>query len=89
MKRTVKKVIDGDTFETKTKVRGSNYVRLSDYDAPPLNTKEGKLAKDRLKRALGNKPVNITTVGRSYSRVVAKVRNGRKSVNKKMKGYGY
>jgi endonuclease YncB( thermonuclease family) len=54
-----------------------------------VNTKAGKVAKARLKKALGNKPVNITTQGRSYSRVVAKVRNGRKSVNKKMKGYGY
>lgn len=88
MKRQVDKIIDGDTFRVKRKVNGSNYVRLANVNAPEINARGGQTAKVRLKKALG-KSVNITTKGRSYSRVVADVRNGRKSVNKQMKNYGY
>lgn len=34
MRRTVKRVIDGDTFQTYRKVNGSNYVRLAGINAP-------------------------------------------------------
>ncbi len=88
MKRKIDKVIDGDTFRVKRKVNGSNYVRLANVNAPEINDRGGQTAKARLKRALGS-DANITTSGRSYGRVVAVVRNGRKNVNKKMKGYGY
>lgn len=83
------KVLDGDTFRTKRKVNGSHYVRLSGVNAPEINARGGRTAKQALKRELGNKPVTIRTVGRSYSRVVADVKNGRKSVNKSMKRRGY
>ncbi len=88
MKRKVDKVIDGDTFRVKRKVDGSNYVRLANVNAPEINARGGQTAKARLKTALGSN-ANITTRGRSYGRVVADVRSGRRSVNKKMKSYGY
>jgi len=88
MKRKVDKVIDGDTFSVKRKVNGSNYIRLANVNAPEINSGSGKTAKARLKQALGNE-VNLTPRGRSYNRVVADVKKGRSSVNKKMKSYGY
>jgi len=88
MKRKVDKVTDGDTFRVKRKINGSNYVRLANVNAPEINASGGRTAKARLKTALGSN-ANITTRGRSYGRVVADVKNGRRSVNKKMKGYGY
>ena len=88
MKRKVDKIIDGDTFRVKRKVNGSNYIRLANVDAPELNTRAGKVAKARLRKVLG-KNVNLITRGRSYSRVVADVRNGRRSVNRQMRKYGY
>ncbi len=88
MKRTVDKVIDGDTFRVKRKVNGSNYIRLPGFDAPEINTRGGQLAKNRLTRAIG-KNVTIQPRGRSYGRVVADVRHNRKNVSKTMKKYGY
>lgn len=88
MKRKVDKVIDGDTIRVKRKVNGSNYIRLSNVNAPEINARGGQLAKQRLRRAVGNE-VTLKPRGRSYSRVVADVRHNRRSVNKKMKAYGY
>jgi len=88
MKRQVDKVIDGDTFRVKRKVNGSNYIRLPGFDAPEINSSGGKLAKDRLARAIG-KSVTLKPRGRSYGRVVAEVRHNRKNVSKTMKNYGY
>jgi len=34
IRRTVKRVLDGDTFQTYRKINGSNYVRLARVNAP-------------------------------------------------------
>lgn len=80
MRRTVKRVLDGDTFQTYRKVNGSNFVRLADVNAPELNQFGGYAARDRLKRQIQGKTVTLQPVGRSYSRVVAKVRHNRRLV---------
>ncbi len=80
IRRTVKRVIDGDTFQTYRKVNGSNYVRLAGVNAPELYQFGGEKARDRLKRQIQGKTVTLQPVGRSYSRVVAKVRYNRKFV---------
>lgn len=85
VRRTVDEVIDGDTFRTKRKTNGSHYVRLAGVNAPEINARGGKAAKAKLKRLLGKKPVTVESVGRSYGRVVANVKNGRKSINKKLR----
>ena len=78
IKRKVKKVIDGDTFQTYTKVRGSNYVRIAGKNAPEKYQFGGREATSKLKRQIQGKTVTIQPVGRSYSRVVAKVRHKRR-----------
>ena len=80
MRRTVKRVIDGDTFQTYRKVNGSNYIRLANVNAPEKYQFRGKEATQKLKRQIQGKTVTLQPVGRSYSRVVAKVRCNRRRV---------
>jgi len=35
--RKVRRVLDGDTFQTYTKVKGSNYVRIAGKNKPILS----------------------------------------------------
>ncbi|MCX6750012.1 MAG: hypothetical protein NTZ83_00985 [Candidatus Pacearchaeota archaeon] len=76
--RKVKKVIDGDTFQTHTKVNGSNYIRIAGKNAPEKYQFGGSQATQRLKRQIQGKVVTLQPVGRSYNRVVAKVRHNRR-----------
>jgi len=80
IRRKVKKVIDGDTFQIYTKVNGSNYVRIAGKDAPERSQFGGAQATQKLKRQIQGKVVTLQPVGRSYSRVVAKVRRNRKLI---------
>ncbi|MFA5992487.1 MAG: hypothetical protein WC796_02145 [Candidatus Pacearchaeota archaeon] len=80
IRRTVKKVLDGDTFQTYRKVNGSNYIRLAGKNAPERYQFGGREATSRLKRQIQGKTVTLQPVGRSYSRVVAKVRCNRRLV---------
>lgn len=85
MKRKVKKVLDGDTFETYTKINGTNRVRLAGINAPEKHQFGGQKATNRLRGLIGGKTVTITPKGRSYNRIIADVRINRKSVAKKLK----
>ncbi len=78
--RTVKRVVDGDTFETYHKVNGSNFVRLAGANVPELHQFGGREAKAKLTRQIQGRTVSLQPVGRSYGRVVAKVRSNRKLV---------
>jgi len=80
MRRTIRRVIDGDTVQTYRKVRGSNFIRLAGVNAPELHQFGGIEAKNRLKRQIQGKTVTVQPVGRSYSRVVAKLRHNRRLV---------
>ncbi len=80
IRRTVKRVLDGDTFQTYRKVNGSNYVRLAGVNAPERYQFGGREATSRLKRQIQGKTVTLQPVGRSYSRVVARVRVNRRLV---------
>ena len=80
IRRTVKRVIDGDTFQTYRKVNGSNYIRLAGVNAPEKWQFGGKQATANLRREIQSKIVTLQPVGRSYSRVVAKVRHNRRLV---------
>lgn len=80
IRRKVKKVIDGDTFQIHTKVNGSNYVRIAGKNAPEKYQFGGKKATCELKRQIQGKVVTLQPLGRSYSRVVAKVRQNRRLV---------
>lgn len=61
------RVIDGDTIRI-----GDTRIRLAGIDAPELDTREGKLARLFLVRALGNQEVRCRDTGeRTYKRIVA------------------
>jgi len=76
--RKVKKVVDGDTFQTYTKVNGSNYIRIAGKNAPEKHQFGGSKATQSLKRQIQGKVVTVNPVGRSYGRIVAKVRHKRR-----------
>lgn len=80
IRRTVKRVIDGDTFQTYRKVNGSNYIRLAGINAPEKYQFGGSQSTANLKRQIQGKTVTLQPVGRSYSRVVANVRVNRRLV---------
>ncbi len=79
IRRKIKRVVDGDTFETYRKVRGTNFVRISGMDAPEKGERGYFSAKAKLNQ-LKNKTVTLNPRGRSYNRVVADVRYKRKKV---------
>jgi len=82
-KEKVTKVIDGDTFETSSR---KNPVRLANVDAPERGEPGAAQATVELKKLIQGQEVTIDTVARDkYGRAVAKVKVGRKSVNKAMK----
>ena len=84
-RRTVKGITDGDTFVVNRKIGGSNRVRLAGYDAPESYQFGGRAATNKLRGLIGGKRVSITPVGRSYGRIVAKVTQNRKNINKRMR----
>jgi len=86
MRRKVKKVLDGDTFETYRKVNGTNKVRLANYNAPEKHQFGGQRATNRLRRFISGQTVTVTPRGRSYDRVVADVRIKRRKVTNLMRG---
>ena len=79
----VKRVIDGDTFETVSGQR----VRLAGVDAPEPGKPGSVKATEKLESLVGNKNVIVDPVGTSYGRIVADVEIGGKSVNKSMQRY--
>ncbi len=82
-KEKVTKVIDGDTFKTNAR---KNPVRLAGLDAPEKGQQGAASATKALKDMVLGQEVSIDTVARDkYGRSVAKVKQGRHSVNKAMK----
>lgn len=79
-KEIVTRVIDGDTFLTKSR---KHPVRLANVDAPEKGRKGGSKATQRLRTLIQGKKVEVHTVARdTYGRAVANVKRGRLSVNK-------
>lgn len=87
--RTVKRVIDSDTFEVARRIGKFNRIRLANVDAPEKGTRTGMEAMHVLRGMIGGKRVTIRPVGTSYNRVVAKVFADRKSVNRRMRERGH
>jgi len=80
LRRKVQRIIDGDTFVVRTNVGGSNYIRIANKDSPEKWQFGYDSAKESLKRQIQGKTVTLQPVGRSYGRVVAKVRVGRRLI---------
>ena len=87
--RTVRRVIDPDTFEVARRIGKFNRIRLANVDAPEKGTRAGIGAMYILRGMIGGKRVTVRPVGTSYNRVVAKVFADRKSVNRRMRERGY
>lgn len=79
----VTNVVDGDTFDmhithlgknNKEKYNDDERVRIAGIDAPELNTKEGKIAKEKLEKMLNEKEVRCKVQSRdTYGRIVAEI----------------
>lgn len=85
MRRTVKRIIDGDTIIVNRQISGTNKLRLAGVNAPEMNTSAGRKAANILRGLISGQSVTVVPRGRSYDRVVADVRLDRASVNKRMK----
>ena len=85
MRRTVKKIIDGDTFVVNRKIGNTNRIRLARVNAPEKYQYGGKRATSKLRGLIGGKTVTIIPVGRSYGRIVAQVRHRRRSINRRLR----
>ncbi len=85
IRRTVKRVIDGDTLVINRKIAGTNRIRLAGVRAPERGQRGYISATSRLRGLVSGKTITIVPVGRSYGRVVANVRHRRKSVNKRLR----
>ncbi len=82
-KETVKRVIDGDTFTTKSR---SKPVRLANVDAPEKNSRKGAQSTQFLRGLIQGQTVEVDTVARDvYGRTVANVKVNGKSVNNAVK----
>ena len=86
VKRKVEDVIDGDTFVIDKPVRDSTYIRIAHIDAPEKGEPGYLSAKNKLKKEIEGKTVDIKPVGKSYRRTVASVtKSGKKIPLKKKK----
>ena len=56
MRRTVKKIIDGDTFVVNRKIGSTNKVRLANVDAPERYQFGGRKATNTLRGLIGWRP---------------------------------
>ena len=81
-KERVSKIIDGDTFKTKSR---KNPVRLANVDAPEKGQPGSSKARNQLADLIQGDEVIIDTVARDkFRRSVARVYKDGKSVNKEM-----
>lgn len=85
MRRTVKRIIDGDTFEVARKIGTTNRIRIAGYNAPEKHLLGGRRATNRLRGLIGGKTVTIRPVAKSYGRVVANVTSNRRDVARRLK----
>lgn len=81
-KEKVTKVIGGDSFETASRKRP---VWLAGVNPPESGKKGSAAARKALKALIEGETVKIDTVARDrFGRSIAKVKLGRRSVNKAM-----
>lgn len=79
----VKKIVDGDTFETASR---KHPVRLANVEAPEKGEKGYAKAKRKLEGLIGGQVVTIRPMARDkYGRTVANVSVGETSVNLEMR----
>lgn len=82
-KMKIIEVLDGDTIQGPRKT----FVRLENVDAPETGTNGAAAAKHKLEDLVLDKTVSYTEEGKSYGRIVGKVKIAGKSVNTTMKNF--
>jgi micrococcal nuclease len=86
VRRTVRRVVDGDTFEVGRRIGHSRFVRLSGVNAPERYQLGGRRATNTLRGMIGGKTVTIRNEATDkYGRVVGTVFSNRRNVNKRLK----
>ena len=75
----MQKIIDGDTFLVRKRVRGSQYIRVAGLNAPEKGQRGYMQAKRRIARLKGH-IVTLRPKGKSYGRTVAEVIFKRKRI---------
>lgn len=79
---TVSRVIDGDTFLTRSR---KNAVRIANITSPKKGEKGGKKAAEHLRKLIQGKKVQIIPISRDiYGRCIARVKLNGLSINKAM-----
>lgn len=78
-RRKVQKVIDGDTFKVRTRVNGSQYIRVSGLNAPEKGQRGYASAKRKLSKIEGE-TVTVLPKAKSYGRTVADVIHKRRRI---------
>lgn len=73
VRRKVQRIVDGDTFQVRNNVEGSQYIRVAGKNTPERGERGYESAKRELARQIGGSTVTIRPVGRSYGRTVAEV----------------
>ena len=90
MRRTVKRVIDGDTIQVSRKIGDTNIVRLAGVNAPEKGTPSGRRATNVLRGAIGGQTVTVKPVARDvYGRVVGNIIYDRRNINRRMRDKEY
>lgn len=79
VRRKVQSIVDGDTFKVRTRVSGSQYIRVAGLNAPEKGERGYMSAKKNLSRIKG-KTVTLTPKAKSYGRTVANVTYKRKRI---------
>lgn len=79
---TVKKVIDGDTFQDSR----NRFYRLANVDAPEKRERGYNSAKTALQGMIDGEKLIVTQVGKSYNRkvVFARIPGEKTTINAKM-----
>ncbi len=78
-RRKIQRVIDGDTFQVRRNVGGSQFIRIAGLDAPERGQRGYMNAKKKLQKLKGE-TVTLRPVGKSYGRTVAEVIHKRKKI---------
>ncbi len=85
MKRTVKKIIDSNTFVVSKAIDSTNKIRLANVKS----TKQGAKATSVLKRLIGGKTVTVVPLEKRDDMIIAEIICNQRSVNRIMKEHGY
>jgi len=79
VRRKVQSIVDGDTFKVRNRVAGSQYIRVSNLNAPEKGQRGYAAAKQNLSKLKG-KTVTLRPKAKSYGRTVADVIYKRKRI---------